>query len=847
MYIDFLSEKFLNNKKCTKTNNSIGYYILKKNILVNNNQSGILASSCNINDIILPIENKCKVNQTNFYLSSNIKYNFPIQVISDGITSINKLTNFTKYNYPTNMHDTRQSNFYFLNKDKYREFNSSNIYDISIITYFNNYYRYNTDKLYKVYTNDNYNKIDEILSTTYKSNPTNDDINIINKYYTWIQNLLLLRNTNRESLFLEKLIKMYTERSSDDTFLANLHLITISEPSSYVIKVPSPVNKLFISNNVTYPNLLNNTMSLTLGTTTLDPITKDQVLNIKEIYNNSILILPSLTKNSKIKIDNSYIYRNNNNQISVDNNNWININNSININNKIFKLAGIGSPAVFIVNFLSISPSISSSIISLNSATIGCGKSKVRIISDSLSILPRQPIEITLNIYLDPTTSYSNVDKEFTRINWYIDGIYSGNKSSLIFNKNTIGIYNIRVTVDHYINNCNTLTDNINITVVDNEDEYQDELDDEYSIEEEYKSEDQLQNNIPYKSIKEKFPAYKSNINPFIYNSGYNFDINNIKQKIICLYDNLQDTSDINYNMIIEDNTNILFYYDSPDLMNVYSFELNPNITITFSNLILSFDNLPDNVTEGSLWSLYYVNNITIASTNVDPIIFSYTDNIKYPIILPLAIPITNNWKNNTVNGVLNYYNNLFKNPALNNINFIDIDNKVILDTPGYDIVEENLTTFLNYIGESNLITVTDICVIYDTNSNLFQSWIITNLPDPTTKINIITPLIFFTTIYDPMICPADMLYYDKKCMPACPNNYKYDLGLVCLKDDPKIYLPNSTQCNDLIKQTPNINAVPDIIKGIIKGCNTKYFEKDELNPITQEQVEDINLLSDKN
>jgi hypothetical protein len=113
---------------------------------------------------------------------------------------------------------------------------------------------------------------------------------------------------------------------------------------SVIIKdIPDAV-KMFIK---TYYKLTDTKLPITIGTTKL--INGVEELNINEIVNNSILVVPSLTPGSKIKIENITIYRNNKNQISINNRDWHSLNKEFTIGTKTFILSGIGSPVVFTV------------------------------------------------------------------------------------------------------------------------------------------------------------------------------------------------------------------------------------------------------------------------------------------------------------------------------------------------------------------------------------------------------------------------------------------------------------------------------------------------------------------
>jgi len=323
-----------------------------------------------------------------------------------------------------------------------------------------------------------------------------------------------------------------------------------------------------------------------------------------------------------------------------------------------------------------------------------------------------------------------------------------------------------------------------------------------------------------------------STYSPLIYNSGYEFDINHIKVNLINLYNNLFTPNKINnFNMEINDSTNITCIFDSPESMNVYTIELNPKVIITFTNLELKFDpNMPSTITPGSIWSLYYVSKLSPTSVSTSsPTVFTYTDNIKLPIVLPLATPNTNDWKYNTTNGVISYFSNIFKQGSLNNVKLLDpVSMNNITDTSRSltNQAEENLTKFLKIVGETNMSSITDICVLYDSKTNLFKSWIITNLIDKITNSSIVYPLLYFKTTYSPLICPTGLNYFNNKCIPPCPQGFNYDLGLVCLNNNPNLYLPNSPTCNylNIINPANLPQPIDPVLSSLFSACDPNYF-----------------------
>ena len=312
----------------------------------------------------------------------------------------------------------------------------------------------------------------------------------------------------------------------------------------------------------------------------------------------------------------------------------------------------------------------------------------------------------------------------------------------------------------------------------------------------------------------------------FKYTSGYAFDINDIKTNIIFLYNEIiiDPKNTINVNLKIDDQTNIKFMYDTPINMNIYSMELNPNITISFSKLLLTFDPaMPTTISKTSIWALNYLKSIQ-ADNNANDYIFNYNDTLYFPIVISLATPNTAEWENNSVNGVLTYFTSLFatSNLDINVLKIKDLSNPTSnITIDGLSFVTERLKKFISQLGNKDILNITNIFVIYDSDSKLFQSWIITNINDTNTGKLISIPLVAFTTTYNTFICDTGY-YYNNKCLPKCPDGFNYDFGLVCLNSKIDNYLPGKSMCNFINTITPS--PTDPILSGIKFGCDPNYF-----------------------
>jgi hypothetical protein len=454
----------------------------------------------------------------------------------------------------------------------------------------------------------------------------------------------------------------------------------------------------------------------------------------------------------------------------------------------------------------------------LNSS--GTNKFSIKVLPDGMYGTPNTD---TMYAYYDYDVTISDLNNkdlyELRKSYFYfpddkVSSVYSSTPRTFSYgNKYDTAIVNYFNNYSKYMNNIDL---NVYNQLIDNQDDNSTPSSSNISIIKKYYS--YLQSLLLLMNSKEQ--------SPFVYNSGYSFDINDIKLNLIGKYSTLllDSSITIQYNMIINDTSNMVFFYDSPNNMNVYAFELNPNIVVTFSNLKLTFSKLPKNIKHGSIWSLMYVTSLTPIIT--PDVVYTYSDLIEFPISLPLAIPTTNNWENNTTNGVIYYFQNIFKHGGLGNINIMDITNndEPITNTTGDQVAIQNLTNFVKLIGNTNIPSITDIFVLYDPKTYIFQSWIITNMIDTTTQEQIVAPLLYFNSMYSPINCPTGM-YYDNKCLPPCPGGFDYDLGLICLNSNSSNYFPDTPICN-YINSIPLPTPVDPTIAGIKLGCDRAYFDK---------------------
>jgi hypothetical protein len=139
---------------------------------------------------------------------------------------------------------------------------------------------------------------------------------------------------------------------SDSSKVLNiLPLLTIDQQFSVSIAVPKSLKSYFTSNTL-YPVLKDTELPIYIITTSPNTAGVESI-DITQVSTNTHAVVPSLEPGTIVEIDGIMMSRGvgrNKNKISIDNGiTWNQIGSSILINNKRFKLAGIGSPAVFTV------------------------------------------------------------------------------------------------------------------------------------------------------------------------------------------------------------------------------------------------------------------------------------------------------------------------------------------------------------------------------------------------------------------------------------------------------------------------------------------------------------------
>jgi len=162
--------------------------------------------------------------------------------------------------------------------------------------------------------------------------------------------ITLTTNPSVPSILLDNITKSFTDPTQINTYFLNIDIVLKNNISS-----ASPVVNPVVNN---YYNTLNNSNYFTPSTVV--NYISTQLINSEQGYSSNIIptsvgtnILLPLNSNSKLAQINAsgivtgYIYRNNNNQISIDNNKWISYNETFTYSSGVTaKLIGIGSPVI---------------------------------------------------------------------------------------------------------------------------------------------------------------------------------------------------------------------------------------------------------------------------------------------------------------------------------------------------------------------------------------------------------------------------------------------------------------------------------------------------------------------
>jgi len=151
--------------------------------------------------------------------------------------------------------------------------------------------------------------------------------------------------------------------ATKEVLLDSLQAITRYHPVSIVISFPDNLISIINNNPETYPKLVGTTLFITLAITTTNPSTGNQIVDISQVKTGTHLVVPALDEGVTIEIGGIKILRGSgttSKQISTDNGiTWLSLGTLIIIENKEFKLSGLGSPTIFTIQ--QYNPSISTS------------------------------------------------------------------------------------------------------------------------------------------------------------------------------------------------------------------------------------------------------------------------------------------------------------------------------------------------------------------------------------------------------------------------------------------------------------------------------------------------------
>ncbi len=143
------------------------------------------------------------------------------------------------------------------------------------------------------------------------------------------------------------------QNAPKEVLLDSLQAITEDQQVSVVIPFPDNLKSIINNNPETYPELVGTTLPIALATTTTNPDTGNQTVDITQVQTGSHLVVPALNEGVTIEIGNIKMLRGTGSQskeVSINNGTtWISIGTPIIVGNKILVLAGLGSPVVLTV------------------------------------------------------------------------------------------------------------------------------------------------------------------------------------------------------------------------------------------------------------------------------------------------------------------------------------------------------------------------------------------------------------------------------------------------------------------------------------------------------------------
>jgi hypothetical protein len=147
------------------------------------------------------------------------------------------------------------------------------------------------------------------------------------------------------------LLNLLDNTPSPTKILDTLSTVTTGYTASVIVPAPPSIAAVFISNQTTYPNLVGSTLPVAIATTTTNPTTGNEVLDVSQVTSTTIVVVPSLIEGSTIEISGVKLTRGTGSQSNKLFLNTVEfeLGSPITIGNKIFQLSGIGSPVVFTV------------------------------------------------------------------------------------------------------------------------------------------------------------------------------------------------------------------------------------------------------------------------------------------------------------------------------------------------------------------------------------------------------------------------------------------------------------------------------------------------------------------
>lgn len=139
-----------------------------------------------------------------------------------------------------------------------------------------------------------------------------------------------------------------------NALLESYATVTTGQPVSVVVPVPDNLKAVFTSNPEKYPVIEGSKLPINIATSTTNPNTGNEVVDVSNVKPGTLLVIPSLTAGATIEIGGISIKRGNgtnggsNTQLDAGDG-WVEMGSPIRIGDNTYTISGIGSPVIFTI------------------------------------------------------------------------------------------------------------------------------------------------------------------------------------------------------------------------------------------------------------------------------------------------------------------------------------------------------------------------------------------------------------------------------------------------------------------------------------------------------------------